>query len=275
MTKLPYLNLGCGSTFDPRWINIDFWSTGDGVIAHNLLHGIPQADAQFALVYHSHVLEHFPKEQAPRFLRECHRVLRPGGILRVAVPNLEQIARTYLQHLEDALRAVPLAREKYEWSVIEMLDQTVRTTSGGEMVKYVADRAKNNDAYLLERNGEELRGLMTQIRSEHPTPPAGNNGQAASGRPRIRVRQKLLQLLLGKSYPLLEEVRFRHSGEIHQWMYDRFSLAELLREAGFRSSHPTTAFESKIPNWPSFKLDGDPVTGRVRKPDSLFMEAVK
>jgi predicted SAM-dependent methyltransferase len=274
MNKLPYLNLGCGTCFDRRWTNLDFVSTGEGVIAHNLLSGIPEPDGRFDVVYHSHVLEHFPRERALPFLRECHRVLTRGGIIRVAVPDLEQIARNYLQHLHDSLLGVPLAREKHEWSVLEMLDQAVRTRSGGEMARYVADSKKGNDAYLLERNGEELRRLIAVIRANPSSlPPA--KPVSALRRLKAQMRRMLVRRLLGASEALLEEVRFRQSGEIHQWMYDRFSLAEVLREAGFNDAQVRTAFESDVPDWTEFGLDGDSASRKVRKPDSLFMEARK
>ena len=51
------LNLGCGDRYHPDWTNINFTSTGGGVIAHNLKQGIPFPDESFDVVYHSHVLE--------------------------------------------------------------------------------------------------------------------------------------------------------------------------------------------------------------------------
>ena len=85
------LNLGCGGRFHPEWTNIDFYSSGGAVIAHDLNLGIPFPDSSFDVVYHSHVLEHFPKAKARRFIAECVRVLKPGGILRVVVPDLEDL----------------------------------------------------------------------------------------------------------------------------------------------------------------------------------------
>jgi len=58
------------------------------------------------------------------------RLLRPQGVLRVVVPDLEQIARTYLTALEQASCSQEWAAN-YEWIVLEMYDQTVRTQSGG------------------------------------------------------------------------------------------------------------------------------------------------
>ena len=93
-------NLGCGSQICPDWINIDLVRTGPGVVAHDLSTGIPLPDASCEVVYHSHVLEHLRRPDARFFMRECFRVLKPGGILRVAVPDLEQICRQYLLALD-------------------------------------------------------------------------------------------------------------------------------------------------------------------------------
>lgn len=46
-------------------------------------------------LYSSHLLEHLYPRQAEPFLRECRRVLRPGGVLRLAVPDLDQLVAAY------------------------------------------------------------------------------------------------------------------------------------------------------------------------------------
>lgn len=81
------LNLGCVSRFHLDWINVYFTSTVRDVIVANLCKGIPFPDQTFDIVYHSHLLEHFSKSDAAGFVNECHRVLRPGGIIRVVVPD--------------------------------------------------------------------------------------------------------------------------------------------------------------------------------------------
>ncbi len=84
--------------------------------------------------------------------------------------------------------------------------------------------------------------------------------------------------MAARSNPLTEKQRqvgaFRLSGEVHQWMYDRYSLVCLLTKCGFRSPRVCTAAESAIPNWTGYNLDSDS-DGVVYKPDSLFMEAFK
>jgi predicted SAM-dependent methyltransferase len=271
MTRLPYLNLGCGKTYDERWTNIDFFSTSPSVRAVNLLEGIPYADQSFTVVYHSHVLEHFPKDRAAQFLKECFRVLVPDGVIRIAIPDLEQIVINYKKCLDDALARMPGAKEKYEWMILELIDQMVRTETGGEMQKFVADISKNNDKFIVDRCGSEVTRLFERVRGNNPT-------QASQRRPLYRraassLKRKVIQMVLGDEYRLLDVARFRSRGEVHQWMYDRFSLSQLLESCGFKNPVVRTAFESAIPGWSAFKLDEE--GGIVRKPDSLFMEAVK
>lgn len=109
---------------------MDFVATAPCVRAHDLRLGIPYADESFDVVYHSHLLEHFPKKAAPPFLRECRRVLKRGGIIRIAVPDLEKIARAYIEAFEKASHGIPSWREKYDWMMLELYDQTVREQSG-------------------------------------------------------------------------------------------------------------------------------------------------
>ena len=65
----------------------------------------------------------------------------------------------------------------------------------------------------------------------------------------------------------------RSSGELHQWMYDEISLSRLLRQSGFLQPLVRGPRESRIPGFSNYHLDTTP-DGLVRKPDSLFMEAV-
>ncbi len=268
MEKLPYINLGCGFHFHKDWTNVDFLKSGEGVIAHNLLAGIPFDANTFEVAYHSHVLEHFLKPDAEHFIAECYRVLKSGGVLRVAIPDLEQIAKNYVKYLEEALNNVEGANEKYNWTVLEMYDQTVRTKGGGDMMEYIKNAKKNNDAFLLERNGNEVKLLIENIRN--PKPQIG--GASRTGF-RNKIKEKLIHMLLKDEVKALNIGRFRLGGEIHQWMYDRYSLGQLLSKHGFKEIKVVNANESSIPDWTSFGLDM--VDGKVRKPDSLFMEAQK
>ena len=274
------LNLGCGRRFHPDWENVDFSSTGPGVRAYDLRKGIPYPDAAFDVVYHSHLLEHFPKESAPVFLRECYRVLKPGGVIRIAVPDLETIVRLYLEALEKAARGIPGWRENYDWMVLEMYDQAVREHLGGAFFDYYRQDPILNWDFIFMRIGAEAQAAMKAARAESPA--------QLKGYRRLRTKwkyvfqnfgavfgNKLAKLVLSKEdYEALQVGRFRRQGEIHQWMYDAYSLARLLQECGFSDPQRRAAAESRIPNWAQYCLDNEP-DGSTYKPDSLYMEAVK
>lgn len=272
---MKYLNLGCGYRYHDFWTNVDFVSTGKNVVAHNLLKGIPFKNENFDVVYHSHVLEHFTQEEGEVFLKECFRVLKPNGVLRIAVPDLELIAKEYIKNLELAIEGNNEASYNYEWIKLEMYDQTVRNHSGGNMAKFLSQKQIPNEAYVFGRLGEEALSfqrmpLKPQRRSASITPfkiaafikHIINNFYKKITRPFFKTFQKKIEI-----------GRFRMSGEIHQWMYDRYSLGKLLKEIGFTQVNVKTAFTSQIPEWSSYKLESDDKI--IFKPDSLFMEAVK
>jgi hypothetical protein len=275
-----FLNLGCGARYHPDWINIDIAAQGPGVIEHDLSRGIPLPDASCAVVYHSAVLEHLRRSDAAALLAECHRVLRPGGVLRVAVPDLEAICRLYLSKLASAADDDAEAAHDYEWILLELLDQIVREKSGGDMKDYLGREPLYNEAFVYERIGEEGRNLVQLLREP---PVRGELSSSAISRKLARrlralpgaARRRLSQALLGdRDRRALQIGRFRLGGEVHQWMYDRYSLARLVSEAGFIDPRLQQADTSQIPDWTSYNLDTLP-DGRIIKPDLFFMEAVK
>jgi predicted SAM-dependent methyltransferase len=247
---LHFLNLGCGNRYHKNWTNVDFISQDPNVIAHNLKLGIPFNDNTFHAVYHSHLLEHFTKNSAVDFMKECFRVLLPGGIIRIAVPNLEEIVKHYLTNLEKASLGDSEARSRYNWIMLELFDQTVRNYSGGEMLEYWKQDPMPAEDFVIERLGSEVKGFLQAVRG------GGFNTQ---------IKNNITAGEIGQ---------FRLSGEVHQWMYDRFSLGKLLNETGFNNVKICSADESSIPNFNNYMLDIEK-DGSVRKPDSLFMEAVK
>jgi hypothetical protein len=81
-------------------------------------------------------------------------------------------------------------------------------------------------------------------------------------------------MLLGRSADdALKEGLFRNSGEVHRWMYDRFSLRDVCGSIGFVNFQIRSARDSQIRSFVEYQLDV--VHDEVRKPDSLFVECRK
>ena len=121
------LNVGCGASPTPSWVNYDNSLTvrlanapaliaaatkvrlispaqarfatvarEAGIRHANAVRRIPHADNSVEIVYSSHMLEHLERPEARRFLEEALRVLQPGGILRLAVPDLKTLVDEYV-----------------------------------------------------------------------------------------------------------------------------------------------------------------------------------
>jgi SAM-dependent methyltransferase len=61
----------------------------------NVIKRFPFQDGSISHIYSSQMLEHLRKEDAMRCLKECYRVLKPGGVLRIHVPDLDGMIRDY------------------------------------------------------------------------------------------------------------------------------------------------------------------------------------
>jgi len=264
------LNIGCGAWSHPGWVNIDLWGVAD-VICHNITEGLPFSDENFDVVYHSHLLEHIPLIEALSFMKECHRVLKPGGVIRILVPDLEQIATLYLEKLATARKC----ESEYDWIMLELYDQCVRDESGGLMEHYLRNAYSNLSPFTASRIGSSAQQYGNSVKRK---PAIVTFGWRNVDRLLNRLRQEIAGLAVyaiagGKGRDAFKNGLFRNSGEVHRWMYDRFSLGRLMANTGFTEVQVVSPLESNIPDFAHYNLDV--VDGIVRKPDSLVMEAIK
>ena len=91
------INMGCGwRNFGPSWIHID---SGDyDHLDYDSITDLSQfKDNSIDLIYASHVIEYFDREQISSLLVEWHRILKPNGSLRIAVPNFKNISKLYYE----------------------------------------------------------------------------------------------------------------------------------------------------------------------------------
>jgi predicted SAM-dependent methyltransferase len=278
MAQKRLLNLGCGNIYHRDWVNTDLFRSGKNVIAVDVKKSLPFQNNYFDAIYTSHLLEHLNVEESERLLNECYRVLKRDGVIRVAVPDLEQISKLYLDKLEKVSSGKKDEEINYDWMVLEMFDQTVRAKTGGKMLDYLLQPNLENKDFVLSRIGNEAQRIWG--RQGIPTWKVYLDIVKKRGIgwliKYIYMRALGVPILLagGKdAYYAYNEGLFRLSGDIHKQMFDRYSLSRILKRAGFRNAKKLDAFTSKIKNFRNYNLDV--LEGVVRKPDSLFMEASK
>lgn len=259
MQKTIKLNIGCGSNTHADWLNADLFRSKN-VKKVNIKKPLPFKSNSVDIIYHSHLLEHIEKTKAKKFIKECYRILRPGGMMRVVVPDLEKICREYIKNIDSAKTINdPKVILDYEWNKVQLLDQLVRTKPGGEMAKIVS----NNP-----RNKEYINNLCGNIFFTENS--RGNK------------LKKAIKLMIGLQFKQIVHHLKRKMvkdeanlvGDKHYWMYDELDLKILLKESGFEEFSVKKYNESNILNWNNYLLDSL-LDGKCCKPDSLFVEVKK
>ena len=96
LEKDVYLNLGCGPNHKPGFINLDYFWTPEIDVCWDMACPLPLPDASVSGIFTEHCLEHLSYEDGAKALQEIHRLLRPGGVARIVVPD----AQLYLQLYE-------------------------------------------------------------------------------------------------------------------------------------------------------------------------------
>lgn len=93
------LNLGSGKTTIEGWLNLDM-AIGARILTMKLPGGLKKfKDNSVRCIYTSHFLEHIEyPNTALAIVKECHRILIPGGTLRIIVPGIEKIIQAYSEN---------------------------------------------------------------------------------------------------------------------------------------------------------------------------------
>jgi predicted SAM-dependent methyltransferase len=108
------LHIGCGDNYFAGWVHLDMnpllpnvdalWHSSDG---------LPCATGTCEFIYSEHFLEHLSVAEGQQFLSECYRALRPGGVVRIAMPDLRE---SVAQYYENRWREQPwLEKYGYAW----------------------------------------------------------------------------------------------------------------------------------------------------------------
>lgn len=259
------LNIGCGSHFFPEWTNVDL-APARGVLGMDIRKPLPWPDGSFDLTYSSHVLEHLEPQDGVDLMREQFRLLKPGGLCRVAVPDLEGICREYLRQLDAAAAGSDAdALARYEWMRLELLDQMVRTVSGGAM-RRTLESGRFDEAFVRMRMGD-------QFESYYPSSPLFKRAREKTATAGKRLGRQLKTALRSITRQGSKDPRV--TGEAHKWMYDRLSLRQLMSGVGFVQFTVRPYDASSFAFWEKYNLDRSRRGDGPRKPDSIYVEAMK
>jgi predicted SAM-dependent methyltransferase len=101
------VNLGAGTMGKAGWINVDAFAFPGINCTYDMRHGLPFADGSVRGIFCEHFFEHIDyDEEAPVLLRECHRVLKPGGVVRLIVPDAGAYLRAYCEEGWESLTRI-------------------------------------------------------------------------------------------------------------------------------------------------------------------------
>lgn len=103
-TEHTQLHLGCGDRHLDGWLNVDMFGSDLNLdIARGRL---PFEDGQFEVIVSQHVVEHLTiEDELIPLLKECHRSMQPEGAFWISTPDMEKVARSYIeQGNEDMIR---------------------------------------------------------------------------------------------------------------------------------------------------------------------------
>lgn len=132
-------------------------------IHHDLSNSIPLKDGTADFVYSSHFLEHLFKQDALRLLKESHRVLKSGGIVRVCVPDLAYAVSLYVNGEREKMlenyffvedKDSFLARHKYMYD-FELLKLLLEEAGFSQVVRCAYQEGQTPDLQLLDNRPEE------------------------------------------------------------------------------------------------------------------------
>ena len=267
-------NIACGNNYINHWINFDYFPHSKFVKKANLLERLPIDNDSANIVYSSHFIEHIPRDLVNGFLEECFRITKSRGVLRLVLPDWEELCSTYLTLRQSG----GSQHERADFLMVEMLDQCVRRVSGGELGAYY-------DMLQAQPNAHHDLIEFIRRRTGHNFHPMVNVKPGSRWLRFIntarKIHSKLERLYIRSVISLLpsafrqQNVSLAGVGENHAWMYDFHTIKHSLSEAGFIDVQRMSATTSNISDFPFIPLDVNP-DGLPRKgKESMYIEAVK
>jgi len=112
------LQIGAGPTLLEGWLSTDIAPRSESVVFLDATKPFPFDDGVFDYIYSEHMIEHISWDDGLFMLRECRRILKPGGTVRIATPDLEVLLGLY-----NGQQASPTGDKYIRWITDTFLDQ--------------------------------------------------------------------------------------------------------------------------------------------------------
>lgn len=149
------LAIGCQHFTRDGWLCADYVSVKRGVVFMDATKRFPLPTASFDFVHCEHMIEHVPYEAAAHMLAECKRILRDGGVLRIATPNLRRIAQLLADQLD------PTSAAYVHWS-----NSTFEPQIGSRAMTnpcFVVNRMMRKWGHTFVYDDVTLRALLADV----------------------------------------------------------------------------------------------------------------
>ncbi len=149
------LNLGAGPHIKEGWLTADAFKP-EADIYLNVTRRLPFKDNSWDLIYSEHMLEHIHTDKVPLLLSEIHRILKPGGLFRVTVPDLEIHATNYVNKNTEFFKPIV---DKYQARLDKQKNKywLIRSNGGAFMSRAVQRFYRHRWMYDFDTLGSCLR----------------------------------------------------------------------------------------------------------------------
>lgn len=148
--KIKKLQLGCGDNSLRSWLNSDKNGIGS-VVPIDVTRNFPLSDSSFHYVFCEHLIEHLIQDQGKKMLAEIIRILKPGGKVRIATPDLKFLIDLY------TIQKTTLQKKYIRWTIANNFN---RLNQGEE--SYVINNFFNAWGHQFIYDFETLKSMLEQ-----------------------------------------------------------------------------------------------------------------
>ena len=156
--KNPKLQIGCGCNPVEDWLNTDLVPMRSKVCPIAFLDAgkpFPLKSNTFEFIYSEHIFEHLSFAQSYNMLSECHRILKPNGTIRIAIPHIDFLLSLYNDP------ELPIHKKYTEWAMENFCKDAKNNLGLDKLSKiYVISNFFINWGHQIIHNFDSLKQLL-------------------------------------------------------------------------------------------------------------------